>query len=84
MAFGSIAPLFYGSLVDKDNPDPSSLFVGFLVGAVVMIIGGLVAFMLAVDAENKSLEEVAPPLSLVKSGNQLCGEVHPASSDEHR
>jgi hypothetical protein len=35
------------------------------VGAVVMIIGGVVAFMLAVDAENKSLEDVATPLSVV-------------------
>jgi hypothetical protein len=31
-----------------------------------MIVGGLVASVLAVDAENKSLEEVAPPLSVVK------------------
>jgi MFS family permease len=64
--FGAIAPLFYASLIDKNNPDPSSLFVGFLVGAVAMIVGGLVASVLAVDAENKSLEEVAPPLSAVK------------------
>jgi MFS family permease len=65
--FGAIAPLFYASLIDRNNPDPSSLFVGFLVGAVAMIFGGLVAAVLAVDAENKSLEEVAPPLSVVKA-----------------
>jgi hypothetical protein len=59
------APLFYGSLIATHNPDRSSLFVGFLIGAVLMIIGGLVAVVLAVDAENKSLEDVALPLSVV-------------------
>ncbi|MGH3816920.1 MAG: MFS transporter, partial [Pseudonocardiaceae bacterium] len=63
-ASGSIAPVFYGSLIDKQNPNPSSLFWGYIVGAVVMIIGGVVAFLLAVDAENKSLEDVALPLSV--------------------
>jgi MFS family permease len=66
-SFGAIAPLFYASLIDKNNPDPSSLFIGFIVGAVAMIAGGMVASVLAVDAENKSLEEVAPPLSVVKA-----------------
>lgn len=64
--FGAIAPVFYGSLINTDNPDPASLFVGFVVGATVMITGGVVAFFLAVDAENKSLEDVATPLSVVK------------------
>lgn len=67
---GAIAPLFYGWLIDPVNPDRSSLFIGFLVGAVIMIIGGLVAFVLAVDAENKSLEDVAPPLSVVRTGTK--------------
>jgi MFS family permease len=66
-AFGSIAPVFYGSLIDTDNPDRSSLFVGYIVGAVVMIIGGVVAFILAIDAENKSLEDVATPLSVANA-----------------
>jgi MFS family permease len=64
-ACGSIASLLYGSLIDEHNPGRSALFIGFLLGAVVMIIGGLVSLVLAVDAENKSLEEVAPPLSVV-------------------
>ena len=63
--FGALAPLFYASLIDQHHPDRSSLFVGFLTGAAVMIVGGLVARHLAVDAENTPLEDVARPLSLV-------------------
>jgi MFS family permease len=62
---GSLAPLFYASLIDQDHPDPGALFVGFLTGAAVMVVGGVVARHLAVDAENTPLEDVARPLSLV-------------------
>ena len=43
----------------------TSLFVGYLVGAGAMIVGGLVAIFLGVDAEGKSLEDVATPLSVI-------------------
>jgi hypothetical protein len=41
------------------------LFVGYLVGAGVMILGGVVELVLGVRAERKPLEAVARPLSLV-------------------
>src|SRR5262249_20757362 len=63
--FGALGTLIYGFLIDETNPDPSSVFVGYIVGAVMMIIGGAVAYLLAVDAENKSLEDVATPLAMV-------------------
>ena len=66
-AFGSIAPLFYGALINKDAPDPSKLFIGYIVGAAIMIIGGLVTLALGVNAENKSLEDIATPLSVVRA-----------------
>ncbi|MCD2187184.1 MFS transporter [Actinomycetospora soli] len=66
-AFGSIAPLFYGSLIDKNAPDPSKLFLGYLVGAAIMIVGGLVTLALGVKAEGQSLEDVAKPLSVVRA-----------------
>jgi MFS family permease len=66
-AFGSIAPLFYGSLIDKNAPDPSKLFIGYIVGAAVMIIGGLVTLALGVKAEGQSLEDIAKPLSVVRA-----------------
>jgi len=60
--FGALGPVIYGALIGTGE-HPVRLFVGYLIGAVIMIIGGLVARFLAVDAENKSLEEIALPLS---------------------
>ncbi|MDX6221534.1 MAG: hypothetical protein QOD91_588, partial [Frankiales bacterium] len=50
-----------------DGKDHFKLFIGYLVGAAVMIAGGLVAAVLGVDAEGRSLEDIAAPLSAVKS-----------------
>ncbi len=43
----------------------SSLYFGYLLGAGAMIIGGQVAVFLGVDAEGKSLEDIATPLSVI-------------------
>ncbi len=60
--FGAIGPVFYGYLIG-DGTDRTGLFWGYLVASAIMLIGALVAFVWGVDAERKSLEEVAPPLS---------------------
>jgi MFS family permease len=57
--FGALGPFIYGSLVG----DPFKLFLGYLLGASVMIVGGLVALFLGVAAEQKSLEDLAAPLA---------------------
>jgi hypothetical protein len=62
--FGARGPIIYGSLVG-DGKDSTRLFFGYLLGAGVMILGGVVAAILGVDAEGKSLEEIATPLSAV-------------------
>ena len=62
--FGAIGPIFYGSLIG-DGSDPMKLFIGYLIGAGVMAIGGIVEIFLGIDAEGKSLEDVASPLSAV-------------------
>ncbi|MEI2713469.1 MAG: hypothetical protein V9G04_09285 [Nocardioides sp.] len=38
------------------------MFWGYLIATGIMLLGSLVAFVFGVDAENKSLEEIAPPL----------------------
>ncbi|MCU1620117.1 MAG: sugar transporter metabolite:H+ symporter, partial [Modestobacter sp.] len=38
-------------------------FYGYLLGAGVMVAGGLIAAFLGVSAEGKSLEDVASPLA---------------------
>ena len=40
--FGALGPVIYGALIG-DGSDPVLLFLGYLLGAGVMIIGGLVA-----------------------------------------
>ena len=63
-AFGSLGSHLYGHLIGNGS-DPNKLYVGYLIGAGAMILGGLVAAFLAVDAEGKSLEDVARPLSVL-------------------
>ena len=62
--FGSLGSHLYGHLIGTGN-DPNKLYVGYLIGAGAMILGGLVAVFFAVDAEGKSLEDVARPLSVI-------------------
>jgi len=61
-SFGAFGPWLYGELIGNGQ-DHFRLFIGYLIGAGVMIIGGVVAAFLGVDAERKSLEDIAQPLS---------------------
>jgi MFS family permease len=62
--FGSLGSHLYGHLIGTGN-DPNKLYVGYLIGAGAMIVGGLVAVFFAVDAEGKSLEDIARPLGVI-------------------
>jgi MFS family permease len=62
--FGAFGPWFYGKLIG-DGSNHAALTLGYLIGAAVMIIGGLVEVFLGIDAEGRSLEDVANPLSAV-------------------
>jgi hypothetical protein len=42
---------------------PGQIFVGNLVGAAVMIFGGIVQATMGVEAARRDLEDIAPPLS---------------------
>jgi MFS family permease len=70
--FGAIGPVFYGSLIGEGE-DPNKLFIGYLIGAAVMMAGGLVEVFLGVDAEGQSLEDVAAPLSAATSRPRATG-----------
>ena len=63
--FGFIGTHLYGHLIGTGK-DPNSLFVGYLIGAGAMIAGGIVEIFLGVNAEGKSLEDIANPLSMVR------------------
>jgi MFS family permease len=61
---GVIAPYLFATLIG-DGKNKTPLFIGYLGGAGLMALGGLVALVYAVKAERKSLEDVARPLSMV-------------------
>jgi MFS family permease len=60
---GIVGPWLFGVLIDTGSR--VSVFGGYLLGAVLMISGGLVAWRWAVPAERKSLEMVARPLTFI-------------------
>jgi MFS family permease len=62
--FGAVGSHWYGDLIG-DGSDRNTLFVGYLVGAGAMVLGGLAAVFFGVAAEGKSLEDVAKPLSVI-------------------
>jgi MFS family permease len=69
---GVLAPWIFGKLVG-DGTSPTPLFIGYLVGAGLMALGGVVAALLAVDAERRSLEDVATPLTAVRRAARATG-----------
>ncbi|MGF6244853.1 MFS family permease [Paraburkholderia sp. GAS38] len=61
-ALGGIAgPAFFGRLIDTHQR--SAVFTGYLIGSALMVGAAVVAAIWGVDAERKSLESVATPLS---------------------
>jgi MFS family permease len=62
--FGAFGSHWYGHLIGTGQ-DRNRLFVGYLVGAIAMIIGGVVAIFFGVNAEGKALEDVATPLGVI-------------------
>jgi MFS family permease len=59
---GALGPAFYGALIG-DGSSRTGLFVGYLVGAGIMILGGIVELLIGINAEGKSLETVTKPLT---------------------
>jgi MFS family permease len=60
--FGAIGPAFYGALIGNGS-SRTGLFIGYLVGAGIMILGGIVELLIGINAEGKSLEDVTKPLT---------------------
>ena len=65
-AGGITGPLLFSKLVGSGQVDDTVL--AFMIGASVMIVGGIVELVLGVKAEGKSLEELATPLSAEEAG----------------
>jgi MFS family permease len=62
---GVAAPTLFGHLVGTGSR--TALFAGYIIGAVLMIGGGLMEAWLGVKAERQPLENIASPLSARES-----------------
>jgi MFS family permease len=58
---GAFAPWFLGSLIETGSR--TSVYAGYLLGAVLMIAASVVAGRYAIAAERKPLESIAKPLA---------------------
>ena len=65
-------PLLFGALIESGEPD--QIFIGYLVGAVVMIVGGVIQALMGVEAARRDLEDIAPPLSAQEAELEEPGE----------
>ena len=60
--FGAFGPVFYGWLIG-DGTDPTGLFIGYVIGGAIMVLGGIVEFAIGIKAEGKSLEDITKPIT---------------------
>ena len=74
--FGLTAPVIFGTIIARavhkvwwttEVVSRTPLALAYVGSAVVMFGGGLIAWFLGVDAEGKSLEDVATPLSATET-----------------
>jgi MFS family permease len=59
-AGGFAAPALFGVLIETGSR--MNVFIGYAFGATLVIVAAAIAWLYAVDAERKPLEQVAPPL----------------------
>ena len=64
---GIIGPLLFAHLIESGKL--SHVFVGFMIGAVAMILGGIAELLFGVKAEGQSLESIAQPLTVEDAGS---------------
>lgn len=60
---GIAGPILFGSLIESGSR--GSIFGGYLFGSALMVAAAIIAAIWAVDAEGRSLEDVARPLAAV-------------------
>ncbi len=63
-AGGISGPLLFGNLIESGQA--AEVFIGYAIGAALMIAAGLIEAFIGVDAERKGLEEIARPLTQVR------------------
>src|SRR2546423_5405448 len=60
----ALSPTLFGALIQSGKP--VEIFYGYLLGAALMAAAGVIEIFFGVNAERRSLEDVARPLSFVE------------------
>jgi MFS family permease len=61
----ALSPTLFGALIATESA--TNVNYGYLLGATLMIAAGIVAWFLAVDAERRSLEDIAKPFTATRA-----------------
>ncbi|HWC33860.1 MAG TPA: MFS transporter [Mycobacteriales bacterium] len=69
---GIIGPVLFGHLIATKRPFDTAM--GYLLGGALMFAAGIVELFLGIDAEQKSLEEIAAPISAAPRGSGMTME----------
>ncbi len=69
LAGGVAAPALFATLIGT-GANRGPLVFGYYLGAAIMFVGGIIAWIFGVNAERRSLEDIATPLSAVASESQ--------------
>jgi MFS family permease len=69
---GIIGPILFGKLIESGI---HAVVIGYYIGAGLMIAAGLVELFLGVDAERKTLEDIATPLSAITRSQEGASDV---------
>ncbi len=62
--FGALGALFYGVLIG-DGQSRTGMVWGYIIGGLIMAVGGVIELLIGVRAESQSLETVTKPLTAV-------------------
>jgi MFS family permease len=79
---GITGPLLFGALIENASAskDITGIAIGYFIGAVLMIAGGIVEVILGVKAEGQSLESIAAPLTAEDSPHAGEGRTAPQTA----
>jgi hypothetical protein len=58
---GTLGPVIFGRLIEAGST--GAVFVGYVIGAALMIVAGIVELVLGVEAAGRDLEDIAKPLT---------------------
>jgi hypothetical protein len=70
---GTVGPLLFGRLIQEGTA--GAVFIGYVVGAALMILGGIVQLVLGVETAGRDLEDIAKPLTAQDAEEEGLAEI---------